>query len=287
MNITGHTRLLGFFADPASHSKSPVMYNSAFEYLNLDMVYLAFRTEKKDIGRAVEAMRTLNMAGANISMPNKAAVMEYLDEISSEAKLAGAVNTVVNQDGRLTGYNTDIYGAMKALKVMGAEPEGKNIVLLGAGGAGSAVMAGLAFEKAGRLSVFVREKSMDKHSEYCNRILTETGLDIQLLPIEDERLLAERICGSQILINATNVGMGSLVRESLIKDSSCLHSQLYVMDAIYSPSETELLKQSKRAGVKGFCNGMNMLLYQGEKAFKLYTGLDMPLDVVRTAWEQS
>ena len=284
MKITGHTRLLGFFADPAAHSKSPAMYNACFDALGIDAAYLAFRCGKEEIGSAMEAMRTLGMIGANISMPNKRAVMDYLDEISQEAALAEAVNTVVNREGKLTGYNTDIGGARRAIEEL--HPiRGSRAVLLGLGGAGKAILIALAQAAAAHVSVFIRSGRAKEHVLFADKVAKECGLSIRMCDFGREGLLEEELAGADLLVNATNVGMGALEGQSLIPDPSLLRPGLAVMDAIYSPAETLLLKQAKEAGCP--CkNGLDMLLYQGAEAFSLFTGEEMPVELVREVLKQ-
>lgn len=284
--ITGTTKLLGFFADPSSHSNSPLMYNTAFEKLGLDMRYLAFTVGKESIGDAVNAMRTLDMVGANVSMPNKTEVIKYLDDISEEARLCGAVNTIVNRNGHLTGYNTDIYGAMKALKEIGAEIKGKDFMLFGLGGAGKAILTGLGMEGANKVSLFLRREPNKDETEFVEKIENATGCKVEFFNFTSmigKLGMTFRPGQVEALINATNVGMGKLEGQSLVPDNCTLPAALKVMDIIYHPEETELMKQVKEAGCKGVCNGLSMLIYQGEAAFKLYTGLDMPVDDVRRA----
>lgn len=283
LQISGHTGLLGFFADPAAHSKSPLMYNTAFEKLSLDYVYLAFQIDQTTIADAICAMRTLHMRGANISMPNKHAVMQYLDEISTEARLCGAVNTIVNENGYLTGYNTDGKGAMLALSKAGASVSGKNLSILGAGGAGSAIITQAALDGAEEISVFVREKSFWKSEDFLKKIQEETGCRIFLRDINDQQQLKDALDQSDILINATSVGMGSDKDSCPLPGPEYLTSHLFVMDIIYSPEETKLLKFAKEKGLS-CCNGLGMLLYQGVAAFHLYTGMELPVEEVKKAW---
>lgn len=281
--ITGKTRLLGFFADPHSHSNSPVMYNTSFEKLGLDMRYLAFKIDQDTIGDAVKAMRTLDMVGANVSMPNKGAVMPYLDEISKEAKLCGAVNTIVNKDGFLTGYNTDIYGAVKALEEIGVEISGNEFVLFGLGGAGKAILTGLSMNGARKVSVFLRKPNFGGLAEFVGTLEKETGCEFESCLFEEVDKLEKRLEKAEALINATNVGMGKLEGKTLLPEEIKLSRDLKVMDIIYHPEETELLLQAKKAGCTGVCNGLAMLIYQGEAAFELYTGCKMPIDEVKKA----
>lgn len=283
LQISGHTGLLGFFADPASHSRSPLMYNTAFEKLGLDYVYLAFQINQESLPDAIRAMRTLHMKGANISMPNKTAVMKYLDDISTEARLCGAVNTIVNENGYLTGYNTDGKGAMLALSSKGISVSGKHLVILGAGGAGTAIITQAALDGASEISVFIRKKSFEKSETFLNRIQKETGCQITLLDIEDHTLLKAQLDRADILINATSIGMAPSENSSPIPEPEFLNRHLFVMDIIYCPEETLLLKYAKNQGLN-YCNGLGMLLYQGVAAFSLYIGQDLPVDDVKKAW---
>lgn len=283
IQISGHTGLLGFFADPASHSRSPLMYNTAFEKLEMDYVYLAFQINQETLPDAIHAMRTLRMKGANISMPNKTAVMEYLDDISTEARLCGAVNTIVNENGHLTGYNTDGKGAMLALSSKGVTVSGKHLVILGAGGAGTAIITQAALDGASRISVFIRKKSFVKSEDILSRIQKETGCPIALLDIEDHTLLKSHLGQADILVNATSVGMAPAEDSCPIPGPEFLNSRLFVMDIIYCPEETVLLKYAKNSGAN-YCNGLGMLLYQGVAAFSLYTGQELPVEDVKKAW---
>lgn len=279
MKITGHTRLYGFFADPADHSKSPAMYNACFDSLGIDAVYLAFRCGREGIEGAMDAMRRFDMGGANISMPNKQAVIGHLDEISGDAALAEAVNTVVNREGRLIGHNTDIAGARRALEEL--HPiRGSRSVLFGLGGAGKAVLIALAQAGASHVSVFIRGSHAKEHVVFADRIASSLGLSIKMCEFGNDGLLREELAAADLLVNATNVGMGKLEGESLVPDPSFLHRDLAVMDAIYSPAETALLRQAKEAGCRAK-NGLDMLLYQGAEAFSLFTGEEMPLELVR------
>lgn len=175
LQISGHTGLLGFFADPAAHSKSPFMYNTAFQKLGMDYVYLAFQIDQTSLADAIRSMRTLQMRGANVSMPNKTAVIQYLDDISTEARLCNAVNTIVNENGRLIGYNTDGTGAMLALSHAGVSIQGKHLIILGAGGAGTAIITQAALDGASKISVFVRKQSFWKSEDFLERSVRKQG----------------------------------------------------------------------------------------------------------------
>ena len=291
MKISGKTKLFGLFADPAEHSKSPIIYNKAFEVLGLDNAYLAFKVPKCELEGAIGAMRALGMGGANISMPHKERIVEYLDYVSEEATLCGAVNTVINNNGILKGYNTDIYGITKAIRQMGLGIEGVNAVILGLGGAGKAILTSLAINKANSVKVFVRGKNaLDKGEEeayrakesvaFAEKLKNEKGVNIDVLDINDRDTLGKELLSAQLLINCTNIGMGEHEDESLISDSSFLHKDLKVMDIIYSPEKTRLLQQAEEAGCI-YANGLDMLLFQAEEAFRLFADKELPLDLIR------
>lgn len=266
-----------FFADPAEHSLSPLIYNTGFKCLNMDKVYFGFRVPEGMIGNAMTLVRELNIKGVNISMPHKQSVIHHLDNIDKNAKFCGAVNTIVNNGGILTGYNTDSIGAVKSLKVLGADIKGGNVVLLGLGGAGQAILTGLCREGAALVSVFVREANEKKHREYAEAISRAfPGVVVQICNFDNKEMLKERIGEAETLINATSVGMGELAEKSPVQEVSFLHENLIVMDAIYSPKVTKLLKQAQEAGARAFVNGIEMLVYQAEAAFRLYTGEEMP-----------
>ena len=283
LQISGHTGLLGFFADPAAHSKSPFMYNTAFQKLGMDYVYLAFQIDQTSLADAIRSMRTLQMRGANVSMPNKTAVIQYLDDISTEARLCNAVNTIVNENGRLIGYNTDGIGAMLALSHAGVSNQEKNLIILGAGGAGTAIITQAALDGASKISVFVRKQSFWKSEDFLEKIRKKTGCRIALLNLEDPDLLKAELVHADILINATSIGMEPNPDSCAVSGPKDLGDHLFVMDIIYSPEETTLLRYAKTAGLS-CCNGLSMLLYQGAAAFRLYTGEELPVEDVRRAW---
>lgn len=284
--ITGHTGLFALFASPAAHSGSPAMFNAAFREKGLDYVYLAFDVGEEEIGGAVKAARLLGIKMFNLSMPNKTAVMDHLDRISTEAELIGAVNTVVNEDGVLTGYNTDGYGALAAFKEAGGETAGKPVTVLGAGGAGRAVITQLALDGAERIFVMLRKESFDKHAAFIDRVREKTGCPIEIRDMNDEEVMKRTLSESRVLINTTSVGMNPYPDATPVPFRDALHRELEVFDVIYYPEETLLMKDAKAAGCRVVAGGRGMLLHQGARGFKLATGLDMPVDVVREEWSK-
>ncbi len=277
------TELYCFFADPADHSLSPNMYNRAFNRLNLNSFYFASTIPNGRIREAMKRVRKFDIRGVNISMPHKQRVMNELYEVDSMANLCEAVNTVVWEEGDLKGYNTDYIGAIKAIEDLFCEGISlkdsiNEAVVFGLGGAGKAVIVGLAKEGVKRINVFVRHNRAIEYSKYATRICNEfPGVSTKINILSNRKEVKGRIADSQLLINTTNVGMGKYEGKSLLPDPSFLHKDIKVMDVIYAPEKTELLVQAERAGCQ-YVNGIPMLLHQGEAAFKLYTGIDTKLD---------
>ena len=283
MKITGHTRLLALFGSPVVHSGSPAMYNYSFEKLGLDYVYVAFDVDQNGLKEAVSAARLYNMRGFNLTMPCKKEVLHYIDELSPEARLVGAVNTVVNENGRLIGYNTDGTGFIKNLEAHKIDIKNKKIAVAGAGGAATAIVVQLALEGAGEIHIFNRKsETFNKMVETAKRLRQEVPeVVIELYDILDEAKFNSLIREAEIFVNATAAGMKPYDEESVIKDISVFHKDLVVADVVYNPIETKLLKEAGRAGCTCI-DGKGMLLWQGVYAFKLYTGKDMPVEDVRS-----
>ena len=284
--INASTGLVAFFAHPYHHSKSPLMHNTAFQALGLNYVYLAFDVDQSGLETAVSALRALNMRGANLSMPNKVAVMPYLDEIAPEARLAGAVNTIVNDNGRLIGRNTDGIGWMRAVGDLGADLTGEKLTIVGTGGAAKAIISQAALDGVGEIAVFNRRSSHWASAErFISAVAERTGCTVTLheLNTEDEGCMEDlrrEISSSRLLANATNVGMAQLEGQTYIPDESYFHPGLIVTDAIYSPKETALLKLARLGGCQTQ-NGDLMVLYQGAAAFSYWTGREMPVEDIK------
>ncbi|WP_346206876.1 shikimate dehydrogenase [Caldifermentibacillus hisashii] len=279
--INGETRLIGLFAKPVSHSKSPIIQNAGFRNKNLNYSFLCFEVDTHTLEEAVKAAKVLNLQGLSISMPNKIKIMDYLDEISPEAKMAGAVNTVLNDNGKLIGFNTDGHGYVNSLIEEGVQVEGKKFTILGAGGAGTAIAMQLALEGASEISIFNRNdeflKVAEKNAELINN---ETKCKANAYLLEEPERLKKEIESSYCLANATSVGMKELKDLSPIPDSSWLRKDLIVTDAIYNPDKTKLLTQAEEVGCKTI-NGLGMLLWQGARQFEIWTGEEMPIEYVK------
>ena len=277
MKIDGYTRLAAVVANPIKHSVSPFIHNSTFEATKTNGVYLAWEVEATDLAETVANIRRYQMFGINLSMPYKEQVIPYLDELSEEARLIGAVNTVVNREGTLIGYNTDGKGFFKSLPSF--KISGKRMVLLGAGGAAKAILAQAILDGVSQVSVFVRSASMGKTKPYLEKLQHETGFRVDLFALEDAQELQENITQADLLVNATSVGMDGTSQP--IPTSIVLPEKLLVADVIYQPFETPFLKWAKEQGNEAI-NGLCMLLYQAAEAFQLWTDKEMPTDQI---WE--
>ena len=283
MPISGTTKLLGLIGTPVEHSKSPAMYNHCFAKYGLDWAYLAFDIPPEEAGAAVQAIRTLKMRGANVTMPCKNAVIPYLDQLTPAAQAIQAVNTIVNTDGVLVGHNTDGCGYTQNLRRSGVEVAGKRIVLLGGGGAASAIAIQAALEGAAEIRVFNRKDGFWSRVEQGLRAIAEAApkCHIMLNDLADRDALRDAVLHCDILSNATRVGMAPYEDQSNITDLAWFRPELVVTDVVYAPPETKMLRDAKAAGCKT-CDGLGMLLCQGAEAFRLYSGLEMPVDEIRT-----
>lgn len=262
------------------------MHNLAFSHWGIDAVYLAFEVDQTNLRQAVESIRTLDMLGVNVSMPNKTAVLAYLDQLSPEAELIGAVNTIVHQEQRLIGYNTDGMGFVRSVNETGHPIKNQKIVVLGAGGAAKAIVVQMALEGAQEITIYKRlNATFLPLKEYFVKVSEKTGCPIRLHDYADESQLALDLSQANLLINATDIGMGSKKDQLPIADVKLLHSQLAVFDLIYFPSETRLIQEAKKMGIKAY-NGLGMLIHQGAIAFELWTHREMPVQNIREQLEQ-
>ena len=282
MRISGTTTLLGLIGTPVEHSKSPAMYNHCFQKFGLDWAYLAFNIPQEKAGDAVQAIRTLGMRGANVTMPCKNAVIPYLDKLTLAAEAIQAVNTIVNENGTLVGHNTDGCGYTQNLRRSGVEVKGKRIVLLGGGGAASAIAIQAALEGAAEIAVFNLKDAFWPRVEKGLRVIAQAapGCAITLNDLQDWEALHQAILRCDILSNATRVGMAPYEDQSNITDLSWFRPDLIVTDVVYAPPQTRMLREAQAAGCLT-CDGLGMLLCQGAEAFRLYSGMEMPVEEIR------
>lgn len=279
--ITGHTRLTGLLGSPVAHSISPQMHNEAFRQLGLDYVYLAFDVGTDQLKTAVDGLKVMNVRGFNLTMPDKNKILDYVDHISPAVEFCGAANTIVNDNGILTAYTTDGIGYMEAVKEAGHDIIGKKMTLLGAGGAASSVLVQAALDGVKEIDIFSRRsKSFEQMQKIVNQINEKMDCKASIYDIKDETQMKRSIGESVILTNGTNVGMAPDTDNCIITDESVFRPDLIVSDVIYNPRETKLMQIARSHGCQAF-NGLYMLLFQGAAAFKLWTGVDMPVSVVK------
>lgn len=280
--ITGKTGLLGLIGSPVGHSGSPAMYNYSFQKLGIDYAYLAFDIKVEEVKKAIEAMKTFNMRGCNVTMPCKNEAAKYMDELSPAARIIGAVNTIVNEDGKLIGHITDGQGFIDNLRDHGVEISGKKITVFGGGGAATAIQVQAALEGAKEISIFnVKDAFFERTLQTAEQIKAEKPeCIVNVFDIADTDKMREEIASSDILANATIVGMKPMENESIVKDVTMFRPELIVCDAVYNPKETKMLREAKEAGCKCI-GGQGMLVWQGAAAFKLYTGQEMPVEEVK------
>lgn len=275
--ITGKTKVCGLIADPIEHSISPLMHNAAFEKLGLDYVYVPFRVRQEDLHHAISGMRTLNIAGLNVTIPHKVAVMPLLDEVDILAQKVGAVNTIVNDGGVLKGYNTDAAGFLHALRGAGIEPQNKDVVILGAGGAARAIAYILAASNA---RVVIINRNLERARELVHEISEASSRELRFLRLEETSFI-QTLKKCDILVNATSVGMSPEVDETPVP-ARLLRPGMVVFDIVYNPVRTRLLKEAKSAGARTI-SGIEMLVGQGALAFEKWTGKPAPVAVMRQA----
>ena len=279
--ITGHTVLTGLLGSPVEHSISPMMHNEAFRQLGLNYAYLAFNVGTDNLKTAVEGLKVLGVRGFNVTMPDKNLMAEYCDQLSPAAEIIGAVNTVVNDNGILTGYTTDGIGYMQAARDAGFDLTGKTMTLLGGGGAATAICVQAALDGLKEIRVFnLKDAFYPRLQALVDKINDKTDCTVTLSDLADKEALKASIASSHILVNGTSVGMSPNVDGCLIDDVSVFRPDLIVSDVIYNPEETKLLRLAREHGCKTF-NGLYMLLYQGAEAFKIWTGQEMPVDIIK------
>ena len=278
MKVTGKTCVYGIFGYPVKHSLSPLMQNAAFREAGIDAVYVPFEVEPENLKEAVDGVRALGIKGLNLTVPHKERIVEQLDYLSEEAELLGAVNTVKNENGELTGYNTDAEGFLRSLIEEGVELEGKKALMLGAGGAARAV--GYALLKGGVSFLYIVNRNFQRARE-VGELLGKRG-NVLVFPLKEstvETLLKE----VDLIVNTTSVGMKP--EDPHLFDYSKTPEGITVVDIIYNPPETPLLKAAKERGCKTV-NGLGMLVHQGAVAFEIWTGKTAPVETMREVLER-
>ena len=277
MHIDGSTKLVGVFGWPVTHTASPAMHNAAFAALGMNWVYAAFSVEPKNLRPALCGARDMGLVGVNLTLPHKVLALNAVDEVHSEARRLGAVNTILMEHSRLRGFNTDGYGFVKALQdEFNLTLEGARVLVLGAGGAGRAIAVKCALEGAAK--VFVANRTPAR-TRPIGKEIAATDTEFKAVPFEADALA--RVIGEvDLLVNATSVGLND--GESLGLDKRLFSPKLLVYDTIYRPAQTDLLCAAAEAGARA-ANGQSMLLHQGAKSFEIWTKRKAPLAVMRRA----
>ncbi len=283
MGVKATTGIYGIFGHPVKHSLSPNMHNSAFNELGLDSVYVAFDIDPENIEQATNSIRVMGIKGINITIPHKQTIMPFLDEIAPDAKLTGAVNTVKNEDGKLSGFNTDVGGFLRAIREdLDFNPEGKTLFLTGAGGAARAVLSAFCMNRGS--VVYIADIISEKAVELANQFKSNfENITFETINIENKELVSEKFKEADILVNASPAGMDGV--GSLDIPLSSLNKNAVVYDLVYKPQNTKLLTDAKELGHKA-SGGLSMLLYQGAESFEIWTGENAPVDVMKKALGQ-
>jgi shikimate dehydrogenase len=275
--ISGKTQVCGVIGDPIEHTMSPVMHNTAFSALGLDYVYVAFRVKSEELAGAIKGMRALNIRGLNVTIPHKVSIIPLLDNLDPLAEKIGAVNTIVNKNGVLTGYNTDASGFLQALRDKGFEPKGKKVAILGAGGAARAISFILA-EREANLVILNRLEELDWAEELARKISRAFGKEVTALELTEANLKTA-LDKAELLANATSVGMSPNINLTPVP-AGLLRPGLVVFDIVYNPIRTRLTREASRAGCETVM-GLDMLVWQGALAFEMWTGRKAPVDLMK------
>ena len=283
--IDGKTRILGVIGDPIEHTFSPAMHNAGLNALNFNYIYLPFHVKAQRLSAAIEGAKALGIQGLNVTIPHKQDIIDSLDEIDAVAEMIGAVNTVqfnCNGDEILTkGFNTDGYGCVRAIEEK-ASVKDKKVTITGAGGASRAVAFQIANSGISELSLLNR--NADKAESLANDLKTNLGaigIDININAYDLDDLKRE-LDSSDIFIDTTPIGMFPNVDDKSIASADMLHEDLVVNDIVYTPMETSLIKEAKKANAE-VVYGYKMLLYQGIRSFEIWLGQEAPVDVMEKA----
>lgn len=280
LSISGRTKILGVFGYPVEHSLSPAMHNAAIAALGIPFAYLPFSVRPEDIGPAIRSLAILGIIGVNLTIPHKERVLPFLDEVTPEAQAVGAVNTVHNDGGRLIGYNTDGVGFLAPLKASGVTLYDRQVVVLGAGGAARSVAHCLAREGAWIVLVNRTPERAARLAEAVNGAAGRAAA--RCFGLDDTGALADAMAKAELLVNTTSVGMSPHDEEIPPIPLHALHPGLFVYDLIYNPVKTKLLLAAEQVGARTL-NGVQMLVRQGAAAFRIWTGMEPPLDAMEQA----
>ncbi len=275
--ITGKTNVFGIIGDPVAHSLSPAMHNAAFKKLGLDNIYVPFRVKKEGLEAAVEGASAMGIKGLNVTIPHKKEVIEYLDYLDIAAGLIGAVNTIEFGENGVIGHNTDGIGAVRAIEEVTSIKD-KKILILGAGGAARAISFQILLSGAEEL--IIANRTLKKASELKEDLVEKLDPNVKITDLGFP--LQEELKNTDILINTTPIGMYPNLNQKPIVDASMMHKELIVNDIVYNPMKTGLMEEAEKAGAQ-LVYGVKMLMYQGIESFKIWTGIEPPIELFEEA----
>ena len=273
------TKITGLIGHPIGHSLSPLMHNTAFELMRMDYVYLAFDVQSQNLAEALTGLVALGIAGVNVTIPHKESVIPHLDDLSNEAHAIGAVNTIVNDGAKLKGHNTDVYGFVETLKSSKDAIADQEVSVLGSGGAARAILYGLITNFRPR-AVHLLNRSVERATALREFFADSFGF--QQIDVVDLYMPSanEAISQSKLIVNATPLGMSPKTDDSPIRTNDCFSRGQILLDLVYNPVETKLLRQAKLRGTKTI-SGIDMLLHQGARSFEFWTNRKFPIESVR------
>jgi shikimate dehydrogenase len=276
--ITGKTRLIAVIGNPIEHSISPQLHNTLSKCLGLNLAYVPVKVEPDDIEDIIKGFRKMGFLGFNVTIPYKTEVIKHLDELSDEAMLTGAVNTVKFEGGRTKGYNTDGEGFLRSFKEETGEGfEGRNVVILGTGGAARAIAYAVAREGAKKLHILNR--TVSNAESLCGQLREKIGAEVDYAGI-DGREAEEAISSADVIINTTPVGMYPHADDMPLGENCVFQAGQIVYDIIYNPARTMLLNKAEDSGCMAV-NGLGMLIHQGIAAYEIWTGIEVPAKISR------
>lgn len=279
--VTGKTKLMGVIGNPIEHSISPQLHNTINTKLDLDFIYVPFRVEQHQLEHAVNGLRALNFIGFNVTVPYKKDVIKYIDDVSKEALLMGAVNTVKMMDGKLYGYNTDAEGFSRSFKEeAGTGFKDKTVVMIGAGGAARSMAVKIAFE--GAKCIYIINRTISKATEISDIVNNNVSNVVKCYSPEDD-CVEEILSQSEIIINTTSVGMYPDIETSPVGENVKFAANQIIYDVVYNPVKTKFLKNAEDQGCK-IINGLGMLFYQGVFAYEIWTGIKLSDELIKEAY---
>jgi len=271
-----NTKLIGLLGHPIKQSYSPFIHNVAFQFINLDYIYLPFDVVSDELEIALKGAVTLGMNGLNVTIPHKVKIIEYLDDLSEESSMIGAVNTITIEQGSLKGYNTDVHGILETLTQFKDEINGEKVTVIGAGGgARASIFTLIRYFKPKEINIINRtlQRAETLQVYFYDKMRYENLISAELFPPD----LVETFNSSKLIINASPIGMYPAIEDSPTNLEESFHKDQIVFDMVYNPTETKFLSMAKNQGAKVF-GGLTMLVHQAAKSFELWTGEEMPIE---------